>query len=367
MKLTSARKPRQQQQAIQKRSSGLLTAPERPEAKGRREAAKAASPSLLDTSEERVTAQRAKKPISARLAKLGAHKEGSVSVAKWGRQCGDDDQRFRASQQLGCGAWLNFRQFLEGPHAGDWKLYAGIHCDQLTCELCQARRAAKVVQAYHPKVLNQWSEIGPDARLVFVTLTVRNGADLDATWKHLHDSLQRLRSQQKQHRCRKLGAFSNLLGGVGHIETKRGKGGGWHPHYHGVWLVDGWSDWRAWRKAWCQAIGYRSLPKIKLLNSQQDLLDGKIQPKQLPEALGKDLCEVLKYPMKFEGAKPADLWTVASALRRRRRLRPFGCMIGVKLPESLDDGPLDWDAWRWIELVVRYNGLGTYDLASRSQ
>jgi hypothetical protein len=304
----------------------------------------------------------------SRLLKLGKAKERSEKLVAWALENlpADDRGRVDAVSQADCASWLWFRRALEGPTAGDTRLTGGIFCQKLTCPACMIRKAARTVDAYTPKILTAWSDGAPDRRALFVTYTLPNGDDLAATWDHLHESLKRHGDAARQQRRRGAGPLASLAGGVIHIETKRGKGGQWHPHAHAIWLYDGRPDYDALRATWAQAVGCSAFLKIKHLNAQKALLDGReFAPGEFLACLRQGVMETLKYPMKFEGGKPADLWHVAKVLHDRRRLRPFGCLFGVEVSDDLADDQPDWSAVQSIELVYRYGGQGHFRLTKK--
>jgi len=356
--------------------------PERSEgAEGR--SAKRASPSIFNTSAKSVTRSGGVSDVEValsrdrervyselehhnrhteRLEKLGGCKQRSLALAREA----PEHARKRANEQIGCGAFLHFRMALEGPHKGERRLFSGIHCHQLTCEICQIRKAARVLQAYTPKVLQAWAENRPKGcRLLFVTLTQRNGSDLTENLQVLSDRRKLLRDRIRQNRKRNAGPFRNLVGGVGHIETKRGQDGEWHPHLHELWLNNGRANFKLMREAWAEITGMSDVQvKIKHLNVQHALDSGSVMGDVDIEAqLAGDLAEVLKYPLKFEYGSPADMWHIADCLRGIKRLRPFGCLYGIKVnPELLDD-PIDWDLFAFMDFYYRYAGEGRYKAA----
>lgn len=360
--LTSVGRGSQQQQ----RSKG----PGRPSragyCEGGEQGRKGASPPSVHTKSEKRDKPRPSAVLEVehlnRLHKLGIAKERSQKLVAWALEnLTDDRQRRDAKSQEDCGALLWFRRFVEGPQAGDTRLRRGIFCQKLTCPLCMLRKAAKTCQAYLPKILTAWADGAPDRRLLFATHTLPNGDDLAATWNRLEQALGRQTVLMRQHRRRGAGVFANVVGGVMHIETKRGKGGQFHPHAHSLWLVDGALDFKAAQLAWSQAVGVPAVSWFRHLNTQQKLINGQaFTPEDLRASIASDLQEVLKYPMKFEGGKPADLWHIADVLRGRRRLRPFGCLHGVEVPEDMADDQPDWDTWQWVELVYGYAGKGHY-------
>ncbi|NPW38194.1 protein rep, partial [Pseudomonas aeruginosa] len=76
-------------------------------------------------------------------------------------------------------------------------LHNATFCKQhLVCPLCAIRRGAKALGAY----LTRWQVIQeerPDLRPYLVTLTVKNGPDLDERQTHLTKSLRKLLDRRR--------------------------------------------------------------------------------------------------------------------------------------------------------------------------
>lgn len=321
----------------------------------------------------------AEQTLPARLEKYGKAKQYSRYVAEW---CRDDDQkrpcnplgwRLRAKGQLDCASWLDFRKALSGDDTA-WKLVDAKFCQQgHTCPLCALRRGAKSVQAVVPRVLTVLAE-KPLYEAYMVTLTLTNGPDLGETFDVLDGGLKALVRQCRQAKKNPLEsrAMRAVVGGVGHIETKRGKGGQWHPHYHGLWLCDRkrmanprarWPiDTSILGETWAQVTGGRGRwhHVDKLHSDKLRFSEG------FEEALRRDVMEVIKYAVKFEDVRNPkhteperdqmcrDLWSTADVLRGRTLLRSFGELHNVEVDDDLTDDPLDWETLEYIEAFFRY-------------
>ncbi|RRV27490.1 hypothetical protein EGJ86_24760, partial [Pseudomonas sp. o96-267] len=85
-----------------------------------------------------------------------------------------------------CGNYLHFREYFT---VGKVRLHNATFCKQhLVCPLCAIRRGAKALGAY----LARWQVIQeehPELRPYLVTLTVKNGDDLEERQRHLTTSL----------------------------------------------------------------------------------------------------------------------------------------------------------------------------------
>jgi hypothetical protein len=322
--------------------------------------------------------------LADRLKKYTSAKKYSSYVASWVHERGPECQTqtlgwgHRANQQSGCGAFLHFRQALSGDDTA-WKLHNAIFCQQgHTCPLCAMRKGARTVQAIVPRVLTILEE-HPAWEAYFVTLTLANGPDLRATFGTLDAGLKALVRQCRQAKINPLKsrAMRAVAGGVGHIETKRGAGGQWHPHYHGLWLCDRsrMADPRRRHpidtghliETWQEVTGGAGQwLKVLPLRAESLRRRGTASVEQFTEQLRNDVCEVVKYSVKFEDllssgvsdeqrdARCLDLWETADVLRGKTLLRSFGCLHGVKVPEDLRDEPLNWEELEYIERMFRF-------------
>jgi hypothetical protein len=317
--------------------------------------------------------------LSKRLEKYAKAKQHSLYVAKWAKENGTPENGWlvRAADQFSCARFLHFRQAITGEDT-DWKLHNAIFCQQShTCWMCALRKGARSVQAVVPRLLAVL-QARPNLEAYMVTLTLTNGPGLAGTFNALDGGLKSLVMQ-----CRKARqnpshsrAMRAVVGGVGHIETKRGKGSGeWHPHYHGVWLCDREAmenpaarypiDTTALGKAWLEVTGgLGKWTHVDRLHSDRLRRGGVTDAEGVQSALVNDLCEVIKYAVKFEGTELArDYWEAADVLRGKTLLRSFGCLHGVKVPEDLRDEPLNWEELEYIERYFRYR-LGEYQEAA---
>jgi len=200
-----------------------------------------------------------------------------------------------------------------------------------------------------PKVRAEIEKV-PERKGYFVTLTVENGPDLVETFTALHEGLGRLQGRIKKQNAVGRGALSNVDGGIGHIEHKRGSGSGLHhPHYHGLWLVRGRLDYLAVNDAWKKATrGRGQVTWCKKVRSTL-LRESGASDEAVNDQLVGDMCEIIKYAAKFEAKADPDVWAVADALEGRRLLRTFGCLYRVKVPEHLHDVPFSWAGVAHIE------------------
>ncbi|MGJ8945859.1 protein rep, partial [Salmonella enterica subsp. enterica serovar Kentucky] len=122
-------------------------------------------------------------------------------------------------------------------------------CRVRHCPICQWRRSlmwqARFYQSL-PKIVAEY----PDARWLFMTLTVRNCpiTELGDTLNVMNAAFQRLKDRKE---------FLGVLGWVRTTEVNRGKDGNAHPHFHILLMVspsmlscDGYVKHARWVVLW---------------------------------------------------------------------------------------------------------------------
>ena len=131
-----------------------------------------------------------------------------------------------------CGQFLQFRNYYT---VDQIKLVKAHYCNKhLLCPICAGVRAARSMKRYLERIyelMNQKRGLKP----VLITLTVKNGEDLEERFEHLTSSfktlLQRYRDFKKKGRgfnqfCKIDGAFYTTE------YTYNEKTKQWHPHIH---------------------------------------------------------------------------------------------------------------------------------------
>lgn len=253
-------------------------------------------------------------------------------------------------RQLRCSRWLVFRRPLTEP---EWRLAAANFCGLThSCEACAVARGGKLLASLVPQLAGVLAE-SPHFQAHMVTLTVRNSEHLGETYGRLDAAMKKLVDRARHAKTRRVTAnpFKSLWGGAGQIETKRGRAGGWHPHYHGVWVFGGRPDYTKIREAWEDYNREPSNLDIRPLESEK--LRGTVEYR---DALVKDLCEIAKYSLKFESADAAMLWEAAHFYRRQKAhlFRRFGALKGIEDPEQLTDECPNWEAIDYVERIFAW-------------
>lgn len=244
-----------------------------------------------------------------------------------------------------CGNYLHFREYYT---VGKVRLHMAQFCKQhLICPLCAIRRGAKALGVY----LERWkviSEERSDLRPYLVTLTVKNGDDLEERQTHLTRSLKRFLHRRRDFNAGTRGApwteLCKVEGAVYTLELTN-KGNGWHPHCHMIALCASEPSQEALSAEW------------KGITKDSFIVD--VRPITGDPAEG--FMEVFKYAVKFSDLSLEDNWQAAQVLKGKRLLASFGLFRGVVIPESLLDEPLDdlpyWDRfYRFIQGEYQFTG-----------
>lgn len=249
-------------------------------------------------------------------------------------------EEVKLAQKLrGCGNYLVFRDYYT---VGKVRLHAASFCRKhLLCPLCAIRRGAKLVSAYLAR-LQVIRDANPALKAYLVTLTVKNGPDLEERYAHLHRSL---RSYHKlRHSPDVVREVQQAKGAVWSYEFKRGHNSGeWHPHVHAVWLCETPPDPYKLSAEWHAITGDSFIVDVTPFHDQDDVVSGFL--------------EVFKYAVKFSSLPLADNWIGFQVLSGRRMVASFGEFYGLQVPEALTDELLD--ELPYVELLYRYvHGVG---------
>lgn len=243
-----------------------------------------------------------------------------------------------------CANYLVFRHYFQ---IDEVRLHAAQFCKKhLICPMCAIRRGAKMLKAYLVKY-EQVSFTFPDLKPYLVTLTVKNGHDLQERVTHLRHSMKKMTQQRRDSLIGRFSCeFAKSSGGFHSIEvTKRQNG--WHPHAHMIWLCTEEPDKYQLSREWKDLTGDSYIVDVRPLH---DPVDGFL--------------EVCKYALKFSDLSLVDNYSAFEVMSGMRLIDSHGCMRGVIIPdlldESLDDQP-------YIELLYKYCfGVG-YSLKETSE
>jgi len=299
-----------------------------------------------------------------RITRYGDRRKRAAQFQRWLADTQDlthreDLQRVSADLRQ-CASWLKFHHYYR---LDDVRLAAAYTCKRhLVCPFCAARRASKTVERYLDR-LKVVAQHTPGQKLALLTMTVKNGDDLEERHGHLERCWKSLQKRRRDYLNRGTGytELAKVTGALFSYEVTN-KGKGWHPHLHAIVLLDDWIDQAKLSDEWHRITGDSYIVDIRrIVKSLDTLLDpaGNIVPEVVDA-----FTEVGKYALKFSDLDFADNLHAFETLRGKRLQGAFGAFWGVKVPESLLDNLLDDEPF--LELVYRFNGRA-YDLTSVSE
>lgn len=282
-----------------------------------------------------------------RVARLSNCKKRSVEMAKYlGSTCGQGDHREAMALRLrSCANYLLFHNYYTVEQVRLAKVKTcQVH---LLCPFCARIRAAKQVRRYMERLALVMQE-NPGLVPAMLTLTVKNGPDLDERFAHLVKSFRTYQIKRRRYLSGQARVpFVELCkvdGACFSYEFTKGQDTLWHPHMHGVVLLNDYIDVQALSAEWQAITGDSFIVDVRKL--QGDPIEA--------------FCEVFKYALKFADLPLEDNWEAFAQLRGKRLQGSFGLLWGVKVPEDAEDEPLDLP---YIEMLYKYLPQG-YSLQS---
>ena len=179
---------------------------------------------------------------------------------------------------------------------------------------------------------------------VLITLTVKNGEDLEERYNHLTSSFRTLLQRYRDYK-KKAGAlinFARLMAvsiPLNTPTTKKTKQ--WHPHIHIFALLNEWIDQEELAETWHD------------ITLDSYIVDIRRVKKTKEHGYSKAVAEVCKYALKFSDLSLENTWEAFLTLKGKRLTGSFGSMHGVKIPEKLtDDMPLE--ELPYLEMFYRF-------------
>jgi len=272
--------------------------------------------------------------LPKRVDRYGKAKTGALDVAEYMTGLPSVHEKRIGELVQSCGDYLVFRHYYTVDQV---RLHGASLCRKhLLCPLCAIRRGAKALAAY----LERWELIrakSPQLRPFLVTLTVKDGPDLDERFRHLHASQRELwkRKQRGRGSC-----LDGVAGAVWSYEVKRGSGSGqWHPHLHMIALAECSPDASSLAEEWKSITGDSHIVDVRPI-SQEDPASGFV--------------EVFKYAVKFSDQPPADTVHAWRTLAGKRLLASSGAFRGVELPQDLLDDVEGLGGLPFVTLFYRF-------------
>ena len=255
----------------------------------------------------------------------------------------EDRYRKLASEVLSCANYLVFNNYYT---VGQIRLSKITTCKKhLLCPVCARIRAAKQVSRYLERIDILKAE-NKNMKLAFLTLTVKNGEDLEERFEHLKNSFRKFQDRRRDY-IKKGRGFNELCkvdGAVFSYEITN-QGNGWHPHIHAIVILNDWID------------------HDKLSTEWQDItLDSQIVDiRRIKGDIAQGFLEVFKYALKFSELSLEHNLQAYDVLRGSRMQGSFGKLHGVKVPEKMTDDLLE--DLPYLEMFYRYSAhKGAFDL-----
>jgi len=258
---------------------------------------------------------------------------------------GEDDlsnKALKAATKLkGCGQFLIFRNYYTIDQVKLEKFHV---CNQhLLCPMCAGIRAARSMKRYLDRIhelMRQKRGLKP----VLITLTVKNGEDLEERYNHLTSSFRTLLSRYRDYKKKGWGfnQFCKIDGAFYTTEyTYNDKTKQWHPHIHIFALLNEWIDQEELAETWHD------------ITLDSYIVDIRRVKKTKEHGYSKAVAEVCKYALKFGDLSVENTWDAFLTLKGKRLTGSFGSMHGVKIPEkATDDMPLE--ELPYIEMFYRF-------------
>lgn len=287
-----------------------------------------------------------------------AHERALVNVTHIAKkiESGDCSSKLKKvySRLSNCGHYLQFRDFYT---IGKIKLHQASFCDHhLLCPLCAIRRGSKNLTAYLERFRAIMAE-NPKLKLSMLTLTVKNGEDLNERFSHLQNSVVKFLERRRKTIAKARGwnsEFGKILGLVGTYEvTKDGgigdvKETGWHPHAHLMILHEEFFDYSALQAEWLAITGDSHVLRVDAAHR--------------PDDPAEDFLEIFKYAVKFSDLSPEENLDAYEVLAGRRLLFSAGLFRGVKVSKSLLDEKEPLDGLPFIDKLYRFFVQSGYNL-----
>lgn len=276
----------------------------------------------------------------------------------------DLDKELKALNE--CGSFLVYRHYYL---IDRYRMLAGCTCKKhLLCPLCAIRRAAKCVAVGFQKmedVIQRGYESGQEYDQLLITLTIKNGEDLQERFEHLTASFKRLLHKRRnalQKNAKTDTPFKHVSGSIYSYEVTYSEERGYHPHVHMIAMVpkgafeyverydpkgkknimvpvELWSglvdDWKA-------ITGDSFIVDVRRIDNENDQLSA--------------LVECFKYALKFSDMDIAIQVQCYTVLKGRRMLDCLGCLRGIKFPDNLNDELIPGEE-KYVDIVYQYSGV----------
>lgn len=249
-----------------------------------------------------------------------------------------------ATEVLSCANYLVFNHYYTVDQV---RLAKIMTCKKhMLCPVCARIRAAKQVSRYLER-LEVIRKERPGIKLALLTMTVKNGDDLEERYNHLRDAWRTYQRRRRQSIKRGTGRneLCKVDGAVFSYELTN-NGQGWHPHLHAVVILNDRINQTTLSQEWFEITGDSFICDIRSITG--DPAEGFL--------------EVFKYALKFSELSLEDNLHAFLTLRGKRMQGSFGDFHGVQVPEKMTDELLD--DLPYLELFYKYQGGRGYNLES---
>lgn len=273
--------------------------------------------------------------LAARLTRYGKAKANALQFSRYLDQRGKNSEQQTSKLFFGklsdslasCGNYAVFRDYYT---IGQTRLSKFCTCKKhLICPLCAIRRGAKSLRVYLAKV-SALMQLKPSLRPYFVTLTVKNGDDLDERFTHLHHSVRAYHKQRRE--CiagnRSPVEANKAISAVWSYEVTN-KGNGYHPHVHAIWLCSTPPDPYKLSEEWHSITGDSMIVDARPIVPDSD------------GSFVSGFVEVFKYAVKFSELADDDRLHAYLTLKGKRLQDSFGDLRGLDVEPSDSDELLE--------------------------
>ena len=259
-----------------------------------------------------------------------------------------------ASKLSGCGQFLLFRNYYTLDQVKLEKFHV---CNQhLLCPMCAGIRAARSMNRYIPAI-DVLMRQNPRLKPVLLTLTVKNGEDLQERFEHLTRSFRTLLQRYRDFKKKGWGfnQFCKIDGGFYTTEyTYNEKTKQWHPHIHIFALINDWIDQEELAETWHD------------ITHDSYIVDVRRVKKTKEHGYSKAVAEVCKYALKFSDLSLENTWEAFLVLKGKRLTGSFGSMHGIKIPDTATPDEMPKEELPYLAMLYHFvfGKISYYDLVT---
>ena len=247
-----------------------------------------------------------------------------------------------ASKLSGCGQFLLFRNYYTLDQVKLEKFHV---CNQhLLCPMCAGIRAARSMNRYIQRI-DVLMRQNPRLKPVLLTLTVKNGEDLQERFEHLTRSFRTLLQRYRDFKKKGWGfnQFCKIDGGFYTTEyTYNEKTKQWHPHIHIFALINDWIDQEELAETWHD------------ITHDSYIVDVRRVRKTKEHGYSKAVAEVCKYALKFSDLSLENTWEAFLVLKGKRLTGSFGSMHGIKIPDTATPDEMPKEELPYLAMLYHF-------------